>query len=92
MEALEHALWHSPIWNSARKGMPGLCARTVDKVASDPDVLAALHRRAERRKVKSRRKPTPVSRQGMTTVRDQFKSRTRKAVAALPRPAPIGSR
>jgi len=56
MEALEHALWHNL---EQRKKGAGLCARTVDKVASDPDVLAALHRRAERRKVKSRRKPTP---------------------------------
>jgi hypothetical protein len=57
MEALEHALWHSPDLEQRKKGhAQDYVARTVDKVAGDPDVLAALHRRAERRKVQEQKK------------------------------------
>jgi len=49
MEALEHAL----CIDLEQRKMP----RTMwpAPLTSDPDVLAALHRRAERRKVKSRK-------------------------------------
>lgn len=50
-EALEHALWHSPGLEQRKAGHEqDYVTRTVANVVNNPDVLAALHRRAERRK------------------------------------------
>jgi len=70
MEALEHALWHSPIWNSARKGMPGLFAPLTRWQATrwQPCIAAPNGKVQEQKKAR-------VSK-GMTTVRGPTNSRS----------------
>jgi hypothetical protein len=56
LEAMEHALWHSPDLDNRKKGHEqDYISRTVNKVLLEPDVLEALQRRAEREQKKDDR-------------------------------------
>ncbi len=64
LEALEHALWHSPGLEQRKPGHEqNYVTRTVEKVLGDPDVLMALHRRAERRKAQEQKQASRRQRQ-----------------------------
>lgn len=63
-EALEHALWHSPGLEQRKKGHEqDYVMRTVANVVNNPDVLAALHRHAERRKAQEEKQARRRQRQ-----------------------------
>jgi hypothetical protein len=88
VEALEHALWHSPDLENRKKGHEqDYVTRTVANVVNNPDVLAALHRRAERRKAQeqkqaSRRKQQRHDDRQRIDQFQQFKERERGSRAS----------
>jgi hypothetical protein len=87
LEALEHALWHSPGLEQRKPGHEqNYVTRTVEKVLGDPDVLMALHRRAERRRAQEQKQASRRQRQDDQRKRidqfQQFKDRERGSRAS----------
>lgn len=92
-DALEHALWHSPDLEQRKKGHEqDYVIRTVNKAVNDPDVLAALHRRTERRKAQEQKQARRRQRQQDDDRQridrfQKFKDRERGSRASSSRPS-----